>query len=160
MGNSGAAQFVALLNKLSLVVFIVAVILVVYLIARCIRISNRRSSITFHSHGARRNHSAEENPSIIDMPVGLHREFVEALPIFVYEPEKMKIGLECAVCLGEFQENDKEQKLKAFLPEKSPNCLLARTYEVFKVVGMAEKGRRADMDEPKPLPKTVIDIAV
>ncbi|XP_057866814.2 RING-H2 finger protein ATL2 [Cryptomeria japonica] len=114
MGNSGAAQFVALLNKLSLVVFIVAVILVVYLIARCIRISNRRSSITFHSHGARRNHSAEENPSIIDMPVGLHREFVEALPIFVYEPEKMKIGLECAVCLGEFQENDKGRIL--------PNC--------------------------------------
>ncbi|GLJ38579.1 hypothetical protein SUGI_0786480 [Cryptomeria japonica] len=103
MGNSGAAQFAALLNKLSVVVFIVALILIVYFIARSIRISNRRRSTAFHL--------VEENPSTINMPVGLQREFIESLPTFVFEPEQMKIGLECAVCLLEFQENEKGRVL-------------------------------------------------
>ncbi|GLJ38567.1 hypothetical protein SUGI_0786350 [Cryptomeria japonica] len=45
---------------------------------------------------------------------GLCREVVDALPVFVYKPENFKDGLSCAVCLSEFEENDKARLL--------PNC--------------------------------------
>ncbi|GLJ38576.1 hypothetical protein SUGI_0786450 [Cryptomeria japonica] len=114
MGNSGGAQFLALLSKLSVVLFIAAVILILFLFSLCIRLFNRRNSTTFHSHRAGRNHSAEENPSVVDMPVGLQREVIETLPTFEYEAEQMNILLPCPVCLSEFQENEKGRVL--------PNC--------------------------------------
>ncbi|KAH9309915.1 hypothetical protein KI387_037826 [Taxus chinensis] len=45
---------------------------------------------------------------------GLRRSMVDALPVFVYEPENFKDGLRCAVCLCEFEQNDKGRML--------PNC--------------------------------------
>ncbi|GLJ38564.1 hypothetical protein SUGI_0786320 [Cryptomeria japonica] len=45
---------------------------------------------------------------------GLCREVVDALPVFVYKPENFKDGLSCAVCLSEFEENEKARLL--------PNC--------------------------------------
>ncbi|GLJ38580.1 hypothetical protein SUGI_0786490 [Cryptomeria japonica] len=185
MGNSGAAQFAALLNKLSVVVFIVALILIIYLIARCIRFSNRRRSMTFHL--------AEENPSIIAMPVGLQREFIEALPTFVFEPEQMKIGLECVVCLLEFQENDKGRvlpncshsfhigcidmwlfshstcpvcrtKIEGFSPGKRPELPDSENLRVVSACGHGSNGQSSssstNMDEAKLLPETAIDISV
>ncbi|GLJ38380.1 hypothetical protein SUGI_0781520 [Cryptomeria japonica] len=49
---------------------------------------------------------SEENPEVV-LTMGLHKESLDALPIFEYKSESCKQGLECAVCLSEFQENEK-----------------------------------------------------
>lgn len=62
MGDSvAAAQFLALLDQMSVLVFIAAVLFIIYLITRY------RSSRT--SDRAPRNHLVQENPSIVAMPV-------------------------------------------------------------------------------------------
>lgn len=43
--------------------------------------------------------------------VGLGKSAIEALPVFVYRREDQKEGLECAVCLSEFEENEKVRLL-------------------------------------------------
>jgi len=43
--------------------------------------------------------------------VGLGKSAIEALPVFVYQTENHKDGLECAVCLCEFEENEKARLL-------------------------------------------------
>ncbi|KAH9292062.1 hypothetical protein KI387_042752, partial [Taxus chinensis] len=42
---------------------------------------------------------------------GMGRAMVDALPVFVYKPECFEDGLRCAVCLCEFEENDKARML-------------------------------------------------
>jgi len=43
--------------------------------------------------------------------VGLRKSAIEALPVFVYQLENHKGGLECAVCLCEFEANEKGRLL-------------------------------------------------
>eukprot|EP01018_Ginkgo_biloba_P000210 Gb_04644 [translate_table: standard] len=43
--------------------------------------------------------------------VGLNKAVIEALPIFVFKSENFRDGLECAVCLCEFEENEKARLL-------------------------------------------------
>ncbi|GLJ38377.1 hypothetical protein SUGI_0781480 [Cryptomeria japonica] len=50
--------------------------------------------------------NSEDDISIV-VPVGLDKESLNALPIVEYKPENPKAGLECAVCLSEFEENEK-----------------------------------------------------
>ncbi|KAH9309757.1 hypothetical protein KI387_037668, partial [Taxus chinensis] len=45
---------------------------------------------------------------------GLDKESMNALPVFEYKPENLKEGLECPVCLTEFEKNEKLRAL--------PNC--------------------------------------
>ncbi|GLJ38378.1 hypothetical protein SUGI_0781490 [Cryptomeria japonica] len=46
--------------------------------------------------------------------MGLDKESMSALPIFEYKSEQLKGGLECAVCLSQFEESEKLRVL--------PNC--------------------------------------
>ena len=50
-------------------------------------------------------------PLFVLQSVGLERSVVESLPTFVYKAEEMKDGLECAVCLEEFEENESGRTL-------------------------------------------------
>eukprot|EP01018_Ginkgo_biloba_P036963 Gb_02532 [translate_table: standard] len=43
--------------------------------------------------------------------VGLGKEMIESLPIFIYQSECYQDGLDCAVCLCEFEENEKGRLL-------------------------------------------------
>eukprot|EP01018_Ginkgo_biloba_P000205 Gb_14762 [translate_table: standard] len=43
--------------------------------------------------------------------VGLNKAVIEALPIFLFKSEDFKDGLDCAVCLCEFEENEKARLL-------------------------------------------------
>lgn len=43
--------------------------------------------------------------------VGLGKSAIEALPVFVYQLESHKDGLQCAVCLCEFEDNEKGRLL-------------------------------------------------
>ncbi|KAG0562767.1 hypothetical protein KC19_9G169900 [Ceratodon purpureus] len=49
--------------------------------------------------------------TFVTQSVGLEKEVVEALPTFEFSREAMKEGLECAVCLEEFEEGEKGRTL-------------------------------------------------
>ncbi|KAH9328475.1 hypothetical protein KI387_000583, partial [Taxus chinensis] len=68
--------------------------------------------LSLFSKEMRKDHSIRilparaENPTTINT-MGLDKESIEALPITKYKSKSFKGGLECAVCLSEFQEDEK-----------------------------------------------------
>jgi len=76
--------------------------------ARLSRRNRRRSASMRH-----RFYFIEEEPARL-RNVGLDSAVLETLPIFVYKSQSFTDGLECAVCLCEFEENEKGRLL--------PNC--------------------------------------
>eukprot|EP01018_Ginkgo_biloba_P000209 Gb_04645 [translate_table: standard] len=61
-------------------------------------------------HGRSRFSFAGEDPWRM-RNVGLDKAVMEALPIFLFKSENFRDGLECAVCLCEFEENEKARLL-------------------------------------------------
>lgn len=92
---------------LAAIVVLFAVVLFVlglHLYARCIwgrRVSFRRRRLFF---------VGEQDPSTLQR-VGLSKSAIEAIPVFVYQSENHKEGLECAVCLCAFEGNEKGRLL-------------------------------------------------
>jgi hypothetical protein len=92
---------------LAAIVFIFTAVLVVlglHIYARYFwrrRGSFRRSRLAFVSE--------QDSPRL--QGVGLGKSAIEALPVFVYQTENHKDGLECSVCLCEFEENEKARLL-------------------------------------------------
>lgn len=58
----------------------------------------------------RLNFIEQQNPPMLQR-VGLSKSAIEAIPVFFYQSENHKEGLECAVCLCEFEENEKARQL-------------------------------------------------
>lgn len=108
MEKSGAARFLSLLDKMSALVFLFVILFGIYFITRymnCRRGVLSRGRLFRYSEG-----EATEGSS------GLDREIRDNLPILVFKPKAFKTlnAMECAVCLCEFQENQKARIL--------PNC--------------------------------------
>uniref|UniRef100_A0A0D6R6C7 RING-type E3 ubiquitin transferase n=1 Tax=Araucaria cunninghamii TaxID=56994 RepID=A0A0D6R6C7_ARACU len=59
----------------------------------------------------RRFYFEEEVDAVRLRSVGLDSKVLEALPMFVYKAQDFSEGLDCAVCLSEFQENEKGRVL-------------------------------------------------
>lgn len=74
--------------------------------------ARRRDSFWFwprRRRGAHRNEHAATDMLDINTVVGLGKEAVEALPTFKYRKEEP--GMECAICLGQFQEEESGRSL-------------------------------------------------
>jgi len=83
---------------------VVFVILVLHIYARCFwgrRGSFRRRRLAF---------IVDQDPPRLQR-VGLSKSAIEAIPVFAYKSENHKDGLDCAVCLCEFEENEKARLL-------------------------------------------------
>jgi hypothetical protein len=100
---------------LALIVLVLVVLLVILLhvYARWIwrqpaRLSRRRSASR-----RRRFHFTGEEPARL-RTLGLDSAISETLPMFLYKSQNCTDGLDCAVCLCEFEENEKGRLL--------PNC--------------------------------------
>uniref|UniRef100_A0A0D6QTG8 RING-type E3 ubiquitin transferase n=1 Tax=Araucaria cunninghamii TaxID=56994 RepID=A0A0D6QTG8_ARACU len=94
--------------------------IIVLLFLLCVFAIIRRRLFLQNSLGTQRSSwfngfsSSREDPSRVDSN-GLEAHVLEALPTFAYTSQKFKDeGLECAVCLCEFQEGEKARLL--------PNC--------------------------------------
>jgi hypothetical protein len=90
------------------VLFAVILLLFVICVYRGTSLSGR-TNISWR----RRFSFAREDPLSL-RNVGLDARVIESLPVFEYKAQSFKDALECAVCLSEFEENEKARLL--------PNC--------------------------------------
>jgi len=100
MAIGSKIMIVAILVLFAVVIFVFG--LQIY--ERCLwgrRASFRRRSLDF----------VDEQDPLRLQRVGLGKSAIEAIPVFVYQSENHKEGLECAVCLCEFEENEKARLL-------------------------------------------------
>lgn len=98
------SKAVAISSKLMVAAFVVLFtviffIVVLHIYARCFW--GRRGSFRRH----RLAFTSDQDPPRLQR-IGLAKSAIEAIPTFVYRAENHKEGLECAVCLCEFEENE------------------------------------------------------
>jgi len=100
--------------------FVVLFIVILFLFVICVYAGFRRRQYRGISLSGRTNMSwhrgfsfAHGDPLSL-RNVGLNARVIESLPVFEYKPQSFKDALECAVCLSEFEENEKARLL--------PNC--------------------------------------
>jgi len=97
---SGKIMLAAILVLFTVVLFVLGL----HIYARCIW--GRRGSLRLR----RLAFIGEQDPPRLQR-VGLGTSAIEAIPVFVYQTENYKDGLECAVCLCEFESNEKGRLL-------------------------------------------------
>ncbi|GLJ38570.1 hypothetical protein SUGI_0786380 [Cryptomeria japonica] len=73
--------------------------------------------------GISRVRRASEDRILASPREGLRRSMVDALPVFVYQPENFTDGLRCAVCLCEFQEKEKSRQLPSCKHSFHVDCI-------------------------------------
>lgn len=130
-GNPSAASRKTVVNSKVMVVA-VAVLFAVVLFILCLHVyakwfwRNQATIVTsdgvIHTLSWRRrryrgdprlhqHHPDATTTTVTTQTVGLERAVVEALPVFEYSGDAMKPGLECAVCLEEFEEGEQGRTL-------------------------------------------------
>ncbi|GLJ38572.1 hypothetical protein SUGI_0786410 [Cryptomeria japonica] len=106
------------------------IVSVYYLYARCN--DNRLRQREVEHHGLRRlrisrvrefSMRAPEDSFAASPREGLRSSMVNALPVFVYQPENFTDGLRCAVCLCEFQEKEKARQLPSCKHSFHVDCI-------------------------------------
>lgn len=98
---------------LIVLVFVVSLIILLHVYARWIWRQHARFSRWRSASRRRRFHFTGQEPASL-CNVELDSAMLETLPIFLYKPQDFMDGLDCAVCLCEFKENEKGRLL--------PNC--------------------------------------
>jgi len=102
-----------MISAFVVLVFVVLLVILLHVYAKWIwrqpaRLSRRRTDSR-----RRRFHFTGQEPARL-WNVGLDSAMLEILPMFLYKPQNFADGLDCAVCLCEFKENEKGRLL--------PNC--------------------------------------
>ncbi|RWR94616.1 RING-H2 finger protein ATL2-like protein [Cinnamomum micranthum f. kanehirae] len=103
-----------MLMAIVILISVVLMILSLHLYARCIRLRHRRQNLRrLRRHRSRllillpHNH----RPSNPTTACGLDASVLASLPTFVFSSKTHQTPLECAVCLSEFEENEKGRLL-------------------------------------------------
>ncbi|XP_047318218.1 RING-H2 finger protein ATL2-like [Impatiens glandulifera] len=99
---SGKLMFTAIVVMFAVIVFI----LFLHLYARCYLLRSRRRR-NHRNGGTQLFFYVDPTTSNTTTVRGLESSVLNSLPVFVYSPEKHTHLPECAVCLSEFEENEK-----------------------------------------------------
>ncbi|GLJ38381.1 hypothetical protein SUGI_0781530 [Cryptomeria japonica] len=100
MGGDATDSLVSALDRASAVLSVLIVMAFLILLQRCFCSLRRVDYMGSDELGP------EQTPAAVPT-MGLNKESVDSLPIFEYKSQRCTQGLECAVCLSEFQENEK-----------------------------------------------------
>lgn len=106
-----------MLSAIVILFFVVVLMVALHLYARWyllrerrLQLLRRRSRLNNH----RRSHIVfyvDNNPTAPPANRGLEPSVIASLPVFVYNPKTQPEGMDCAVCLSEFEENEKGRLL-------------------------------------------------
>ncbi|GLJ38566.1 hypothetical protein SUGI_0786340 [Cryptomeria japonica] len=114
-GDNEWNDYLLMVGVLSLCMLISVIVILYYVYFRMdSHAQHRRRRRSRISRGRRFSLRGGDEHFCSPATQNLCREVVDALPVFVYKPEYFKDGLSCAVCLSEFEENEKARLL--------PNC--------------------------------------
>lgn len=101
-----------MLSGIVILFFVVILMVFLHLYARWYLLRARRRHLRRHRH--RRTHLVFYVDPVSTASRGLDADVLKSLPVFVYSSQTHQEGLDCAVCLSEFEEGESGRVL--------PNC--------------------------------------